>query len=144
MPVSIVDCQYVGDAIKFSIGTEVFELRSEPSVNSTYEVVLSKNADDESKGRKQLFSVLFDLSSEEYRIAVSSSVNDRSIFVHNIDGLMSLRVARDIFSYLLVSLGNTEYNESMRDRCTTEWCDYLHYLIHERMDGLAISPYIIN
>ena len=71
-------------------------------------------------------------------------MNDHSIFVHNIDGLMAIRVARDIFSYLLISLGNTGYNECMKERCTSEWCDYLHYLIKERMDGRAISPIIIG
>ena len=144
IPGSVVDCQYVGDSIKFSLGQEVFEFRSEPSAGTSYEVVLRKCGSEESAPPRILFRVLYDLSPEEYRIAVSSSVNDRSLFVHNIDGLMSLRVARDILSYLLVSLGNTEYNECMNERCTSEWGDYLHYLIGERMSGRPISQYVIN
>ena len=147
MPISLVDCQYVGDAIKFSIGREVFELRSEPSGppgESHYEIVFSRYSDNEYGKKTTLFSVKYELTPEEYKTAIDSSINDRSVFVHNIDGLMSIRVAKDLFSYLMISLGNTEFNEAMKMECINEWHNYLVYLIHERMDGRPIALTIIK
>lgn len=147
MPISMVDCQYIGDAIKFSIGREVFELKAEPSGppgDSQYEIVFSRFSDRESEEKSPLFTIKYELTHEEYKAAINSSLNDRSVYVHNIDGLMSIRVAKDIFSYLMVSLGNTEFNEAMSAEYIEEWKNYLIYLIHERMDGRAIALSIIK
>ena len=146
LPPCFADCQNLGDSIKFSLGSEVFEIRAEPSEHTEYEICLLKQA-SEGDGSEVLFNINIELTPEEYSVAVSSSINDRSIFMDNIDGLMSQRVARDLFTYFLLSVAVKSFNDRMNKIHFTEWGNYLKYLIHERMEGRSISVYnngIIN
>ena len=133
------DCQNIGDSIKFSLGSEIFEIKAEPSTDTRYEITLLKQVNEDNN--IVLFSTSFDLTPLEYNAAIASSLNDSEIFRDNIDGLMSQRVARDLFTYMLVSVSVKDFNERMKDRYIEEWKDYLFFLIHERMEGRSISLY---
>ena len=72
------------------------------------------------------------LTKEEYDTAWLFTMTDPFI-IDSINALVAKRVARDILTFFLMSIGNKVGLSDMEDRSRREWEDYAKKLIHEKM-----------
>jgi hypothetical protein len=74
----------------------------------------------------------FQLTKEEYDTAWLFTMTDPFI-IDSINALVAKRVARDILTFFLMSIGNKVGLSDMEDIYRREWEDYAKKLIHEKM-----------
>jgi hypothetical protein len=86
----------------------------------------------EDLSEETILSFDFKLTKEEYDTAWLFTMTDLFIF-DSIDALVAKRVARDILTFFLMSIGNKVGLSDMEDRYRREWEDYAKKLIHEKM-----------
>lgn len=136
----IASCYRGSNEVEFYIGSECINIIAGPGEKDCYEITMMRTTDQ--NGEEVFFSYQFPLTKEEFDAAWYHSMED-FMFVDEIDSLVAKRVARDLFSFLLMSLG-TESNsggDDMDDRYMKEWESYCKYLLHERMEGRTIAAY---
>ena len=136
----IASCYRGGNNVEFYIGSECISISAEPGEKDCYEITIMRISDDH--GEEVILSFQFLLTEEEFDAAWYHSLED-FMFVDDIDSLVAKRVARDLFSFLLMSLG-TDSNSGgydMEYRYKKEWEDYFKYLLHERMEDRTIAEY---
>ena len=125
------------NGVKFSFLNDEFGIFAWPGEENEYEISFQKRYED---GEEEIFALKFKLTDEEYDAAMDSSIEDW-MFVENVDGMVSKRVAKDIFSKMLKSLNKPLGYEKITRKYYKEWEEYAKYLIHERMEGRTIAPY---
>ena len=100
------------------------------STGNKYAINISRMAEDLSE--ETILSFDFKLTKEEYDTAWLFTMTDPFI-IDYINALVAKRVARDILTFFLMSIGNKVGLSDMEDRYRREWEDYAKKLIHEKM-----------
>lgn len=136
----IVSCFAYTNSVHFSIGKQQFTIYSGTTDNQKYELIFYSYNTEEPDDENVLFDYSFELTPEEWNAAIESTLEDW-MFTENVDSLIVKRVAKDIFSTLLVQLG-TGIEKNFEDRLRAEWKAYALYLIRERLAGRLIASYL--
>ena len=116
--------------IMFYLGSLWVGIHAGPVTGNKYAINISRMAEDLSE--ETILSFDFKLTKEEYDTAWLFTMTDLFIF-DSIDSLVAKRVARDILTFFLMSIGNKVGLSDMEDRYRREWEDYAKKLIHEKM-----------
>ena len=124
---------YIGSA-RFAISMEV----AEDNQAEIYFIQYYKDGDEEVEN--VVFQHFVKLTKEEY-MTLMDNVYEGIEFKEDISSLVSKRIARDIFSFMLMNISNRSDGE-LDPFHLIEWENYLKYLIHEVMDGRLISEYV--
>lgn len=136
----ISSCYRGNNNVELYIGAECLSISAQPGEKNSYEVTVLRISEEH--GEEVVLSFQFLLTKEEFDAAWEYSMED-FMFVDNIDSLVAKRVARDLFTFLLMSLGTDSSSGGceMEQRYIKEWEDYFKYLLHERMEGRTIADY---
>ena len=125
--------------VEFYIGTQRMNIFAGPGEKNNFSIHILSYGGEDGCDETVVFDYTIALTDKEYAAAMDSTFED-GIFVDNVDSLVAKRVAKDIFSTLLLTMGNPD-GEPLEDRHRVEWKCYALYLIHERMAGRPIASY---
>ena len=127
--------------IIFNIGTLCIVVNAVPVKGRKYTINVSRM--NEEMDEDVIISFEFLLSKEEFdALCFFSLLNP--LFVDSIEILVAKRVAGDILSFFLMSLGNNDGVAEMGKRYKKEWEDYTKYLINERRSQLIKAEYCVR
>lgn len=135
-----------GNCVEIHIGNGSFWVYAQPGEKNEFWITVSlKEDDEEDSDGTVVFKHLVRLTDEEYNTALDSSFED-FLFNDNVDSLVSQRVTKGLFGFIIRSLDKPRfYGEdsfTIPDKTIVSWERYTKDLIHKRMRGELISEYI--
>lgn len=149
---SILNCSCLGNCVQLTIGDHWYSISAGAGEENTYkiEILECSNDDDEDYYivEKSIYKHLIELSKEEYEAASKFPFEDVEFITH-IDEMLAAKVAKDFLNYCLKNITATlYYTDTMNgknfnfEKNERKWEKYFKKLLHKRMNGEAISPYI--
>ena len=127
------------NCLDFNIGKQVMFIQTGTAGKNKFNIVICSIGQDDDE-EHVVFQHTIHLTPEEYDVAVLCCSEDW-MYVDSVPGLIAKRVAKDLFSTLLMNLGALTTDE-LDDRHRAEWKAYTLYLLHERMAGRPVSAYL--
>lgn len=130
-------CQWNGN-FDFHIGAECFRIYARVGDEYSYDITITRE-DEEDDEVEEYINVLFEhqfpLTEKEWEEACWHSLHDFMLFDDTLEELVCKRVAKDLFSFLMLALERGEEFEDtiMDDSYLKEWENYYKSLLHERM-----------
>lgn len=149
---TICDCSCQGNKVQLILAGQRFDIGAEIGERPNFELSILQCAEEDDEGCNFIERIVYQhdikLSDEEYDAAQEFSYEDIE-FEARIDGLMSARMAKDIFKYCLTQIEKTLFYSNIlkgssldSTKYEKKWDKYFKYLLHERMEGRTIAPYI--
>ena len=112
------------------LGSLWLGIHAGPVTGSKYAIVISRMTED--LNEETILSFDFLLTKPEYDSICHLSKLD-PFLIDSISTLVAKRVARDILTFFLMSLGEKYGVRDMEDRYKNEWEEYAKQLIREKM-----------
>lgn len=149
---NLFDCSCQGNCVQMTLAGQRMDFGAEVGENNCYEIYILQCAEEEDNGcnfiEREIYRYTIDLTNEEWEAAQEFTFEDIE-FETRIDGLLAARVARDILNYCVRNIKKTLYYTSLlvaeqMDIAAYEkkWEKYFKELLHKRMNGELIAPYI--
>ncbi len=148
----IFECSCQGNCIQLIIGNLWFCIGAEIGDENAFEIYIMQCAyeDDEDYNfiEKTIYRHEIPLTEEEAEAAMEYTFEDIE-FETRIDELLAAKIAKDILKYSIRNIEKTLfYSNTLKgsdldfDRYEKKWEKYFKKLLHKRMNGETVAPYI--
>ena len=148
----LFECSCQGNCVQLTIGDHWYSVSAGVDEENTYEIEILEcsHEDDEDYNfiEKSIYKHLIELSKEEYEAALEFTFEDIE-FETRIDGMLAVKATKDLLNYCLRNITATlYYTDTLNgkdfdfEKYERKWEKYFKKLLHKRMNGEAIAPYI--
>ncbi len=148
----LFECSCQGNSVQLTIGGQWYNIGTGVGERNSYEIYILQEAEEGDEDynfiEKEIYRHLIELSDEEWEAAQEYTFEDIE-FETRIDKLLAAKITKDMLRYCVRNIEKTlYYSNGLKgqdfdfDRYEKKWEKYFKMLLHKRMKGELVAPYI--